>query len=338
MSRLILIVSLALVCAQINAKPTAKTDSTPNGRQVEFLRRIMPVNTKIGQVGGLDTDSEGNLIVFHRGSRRWSFDSFFNDNFNTFRYGAIKENVLSLINTETMKETDSWGSDRFYMPHGLSIDFDDNVWLTDVGLHQVFKYDFKRSEEPLLTLGVRFEKGNDETHFCKPTSVAVAQMNEDVFIADGYCNRRVVQFDREGNYVKEFMDRDVPMFVVHSVVLLEEEGMVCAASRQDGRIVCFDIESGDRRFVITDADMNTVYGIVHDPINQLFHVATGENRNAEAVGLTFDVSPINFGKMIQKWTHKTEDLSGAHDIAISPDSKHIYIGQLNGELDEFLYQ
>lgn len=79
---------------------------------MEFLERIVPVDTHIGQVGGLDTDHNGNLAVFHRGSRKWSFDSFFNDNFNTFRYGPIKEDVLSLINIETMTVSDSWGSNK----------------------------------------------------------------------------------------------------------------------------------------------------------------------------------------------------------------------------------
>ena len=30
------------------------------------------------------------------------------------------------------------GSDLFYMPHGITIDHDRNIWVTDVGLHQVF--------------------------------------------------------------------------------------------------------------------------------------------------------------------------------------------------------
>jgi len=33
-----------------------------------------------------------------------------------------------------------------------------------------------------------------------------------------------------------------------------------------------------------------------------------------------------------------QDLVGVHDIAISPDMKKIYVGQLNGELDEFKYE
>jgi len=37
------------------------------------------------------------------------------------------------------------------MPHGLSIDADDNVWLTDVGTHQVYK--LSHDGELLLVLG-----------------------------------------------------------------------------------------------------------------------------------------------------------------------------------------
>jgi len=223
-------------CFYLFALITAKPSESPSLRQVEFLRRIMPLKTKIGQVGGVDTDSDGNLVVFHRGERKWAFDSFFFDNFNTLKYGPIEQDVLALINHVTLQTVGSWGSNRFYMPHGLSIDSESNIWLTDVGLHQVFKFDMSSSsDEPLLVLGQRFKKGDDEEHFCKPTSVAVSTLNGDVFVGDGYCNKRVVQFDSEGNFVKEFMDKDVPMEVVHSVVLVESEGLVCAASREDGR-------------------------------------------------------------------------------------------------------
>lgn len=230
MLKLVLVLSLTLLCDNIvNSKPV----DGPNERQVEFLQRILP--NKIGQVGGLDTDGEGNLIIFHRGSRKWGFDSFFNDNFNTLRYGPIKEDILALIDTKTNKLIDSWGKDKFYMPHGLTIDYKNNIWMTDVGLHQVFKFDLKKSDEPLLTLGTRFEKGDDEAHFCKPTSIAISQLTDDIFVADGYCNRRIVQFTKSGKFVKEFEDTDEAMIVVHSIVLLEEEGLVCAASREDGR-------------------------------------------------------------------------------------------------------
>lgn len=83
------------------------------------------------------------------------------------------------------------------MPHGLTVDVDGNVWLTDVALHQVFKYGPK-GQTLLLALGTKFEPGSDDTHFCKPTSVAVLE-NGDFFVADGYCNSRIIKYTRAGS-------------------------------------------------------------------------------------------------------------------------------------------
>jgi peptidylamidoglycolate lyase len=58
------------------------------------------------------------------------------------------------------------------MPHGLTIDGHDNVWLTDVALQQVYKV--SPEGKLLLTLGERGVAGDDEGHFNRPTAVAVA--------------------------------------------------------------------------------------------------------------------------------------------------------------------
>lgn len=335
MSRILLFIGLAAVLSNHVYSKALEKDAM-NPRQVEFIKRITAKNAKIGQVGGVDAGVDGNLLVFHRGQRKWAWDSFFpNQNFNTLKYGPIEDNCLSLLNPENMKEVDSWGANKFYMPHGLTIDFENNIWLTDVAQHQIFKYNFEISNEPLMTLGTQFENGDDETHFCKPTKVAVSQLNGNIYIADGYCNKRVVEFNKLGQFVQEFEDKDDPMIVVHSIVLVESEQLVCAASREDGRIVCFDIKTGDKRFVIEHRDMETVYAIVYDPINDLLHAATGDNHRAESIGLTFDMSPLFFGDFLYKWSDKNVELSAAHDIALSPDAKKIYVGQLNGEIDQF---
>ena len=124
------------------------------------------------------------------------------------------------------------------MPHGLTIDSQQNVWLTDVALHQVIKFDHGNFETPSLKLGVEFENGNDEKHFCKPTDVAVSSVNGDIFVSDGYCNTRIVHFDKNGNYIKEFkMDKKDPINVSHSVALIQDLNLVCAADRENGRYI-----------------------------------------------------------------------------------------------------
>ena len=49
-------------------------------------------------------------------------------------------------------------------------------------------------KQPLFVLGRPFEPGSDDAHYCKPTSVAVEADGEHFFVADGYCNSRVVKY------------------------------------------------------------------------------------------------------------------------------------------------
>lgn len=95
------------------------------------------------------------------------------------------------------------------MPHGLTIDRDNNLWITDVALHQVIKFPppvgtKPRSTEPVLTLGEKFVPGNDAKHFCKPTSIAIISSNGDFFVADGYCNNRIVKYNRDGQLILQW--------------------------------------------------------------------------------------------------------------------------------------
>jgi hypothetical protein len=43
---------------------------------IQYTKSISPsprINT-IGQIGGIDTDLDGKLVVFHRGNRKWNFE------------------------------------------------------------------------------------------------------------------------------------------------------------------------------------------------------------------------------------------------------------------------
>uniref|UniRef100_A0A182IJZ6 peptidylamidoglycolate lyase n=1 Tax=Anopheles atroparvus TaxID=41427 RepID=A0A182IJZ6_ANOAO len=142
------------------------------------------------------------------------------------------------------------GSSVFYMPHGLTIDHEDNYWLTDVALHQVFKFDLKHSAtEPMLALGQRFEPGNDMDHFCKPTSVAVLK-NGDFFVADGYCNGRIVKYSPDGQplltwgrnsfiLTRNFNLPPGPVpesffAIPHALTMVPNRGLLCVADREQG--------------------------------------------------------------------------------------------------------
>lgn len=311
----------------------------PHDKKVTQLRSILPGQDlmNIGQVGGLATLKNGKLLVFHRGKRAWSFDSFiWNNKFNPL-LGPIKENCIDIIDVGSLEKVKSVGSNRFYMPHGLSVDHEGKVWVTDVGLHQVLKFDLDNFDEPELVIGEKLVPGQDESHFCKPTDVAVSEQTGDIFVSDGYCNQRIVQFDKNGKYVKQFKDEKAPLVVSHSIALIEKLGLVCGVSREQGRIVCFDIESGEPVVQITDKNMATVYAIEYDPVNEVLQAVTGDNASEKPVGLTFSAKKENFGHRLLIWDADKNDLKRAHDIALTRDGSKIFLGQLNGEIDEFSY-
>ena len=91
------------------------------------------------------------------------------------------------------------------------------------------------------SLGTKFEPGNDETHFCKPSSVVVS--GEDfIFVGDGYCNSRVVKFNMKGKFVAEFGKMSeklgVPggMNLVHDLTISHTDRIIFVADRENGQV------------------------------------------------------------------------------------------------------
>ncbi|XP_054005191.1 peptidyl-alpha-hydroxyglycine alpha-amidating lyase 1-like isoform X1 [Hylaeus anthracinus] len=193
-------------------------------------------NLKFCQISAVSIDPNGDIGIFHRGSRIWGLSTFdMNNRFNQSN-GPIRENTIILLN-KSGKKLFEWGANMFYLPHGLTIDSYGNYWITDVALHQVFKFDaediaimrnkakLKKREynqesihfdnhnikrlvqsytpKPTLVLGKAFEPGNSDRRFCKPTAVAV-QNNGDFFVSDGYCNSRIIKFNAKGERILQW--------------------------------------------------------------------------------------------------------------------------------------
>ncbi|XP_076658019.1 peptidyl-alpha-hydroxyglycine alpha-amidating lyase 1 [Halictus rubicundus] len=193
-------------------------------------------NLKFGQISAVSIDPSGNIGVFHRGSRIWGTNTFDNNNKYIPNDGPIPVNTILLLD-KSGKKLLEWGRDMFYLPHGLTIDSYGNYWVTDVALHQVFKFDaedisvMKKVEKlrkrqytsernfrntrnannmlqnydpkPSLILGEVFHPGDDDKHFCKPTAVAV-ESNGDFFVSDGYCNSRIIKFNSKGEKILQW--------------------------------------------------------------------------------------------------------------------------------------
>ena len=196
----------------------------------------LPAGRILGQATGVDLDSKGNVFVFHRARRFWSADP---------ALALISDPTIEVFEGVSGKHLRSWGANLFVMPHGLTIDSQDNVWVTDVRLHQVFK--FSPDGKLLLTLGEARVAGVDRAHFDQPTDVAVLS-DGSFYVSDGYGNARVVKFNAAGQYQFEWGRKGTGPgeFDLPHAVDVDSRGNVYVADRTNGRIQIFD---GSGRFL-----------------------------------------------------------------------------------------
>lgn len=180
---------------------------------------------KMGQPVGVDRMSDGTLMVFHRGLEAPD--------------PQLEEAPVFRLDPATGEIIDAWGEGVFVKPHGLYIDAQDNVWLTDIGSHQVFK--FSSAGKLLLTLGEAGVKGKDESHFDQPTDIAIAA-DGSTFVSDGYGNRRIVKFDATGKYLLEWgQEGGAPgEFVNPHGLDIGPDGRLYVSDRENSRLQVFD--------------------------------------------------------------------------------------------------
>ncbi|XP_049787551.1 peptidyl-alpha-hydroxyglycine alpha-amidating lyase 1 isoform X1 [Schistocerca cancellata] len=295
----------------------------------------------VGQLSAVSIDTDGNIVVFHRGDRTWGSQTFLLDNtFSEISLGPIKQSTVIVFNATTGHVLYEWGNNIFYLPHGLTVDSENNVWVTDVALHQVFMFKRNQWKKPALILGTKFVPGNDDTHFCKPTDVAILS-NGDFFVSDGYCNSRIIKFDISGQKLMEW-GRNIlqgsldgigltayTFSLPHALAVAEEKETLFLADRENGRILSFNITSGYFLYEIQSPDMgHKLFSVAYSPSQggQLY-VVNGPNmqRNNPIGG--FQIS-LTVPKPITKFTGSLS-LKNPHDIAVTADGHEVYIVELN---------
>ncbi|XP_018403993.1 PREDICTED: peptidyl-alpha-hydroxyglycine alpha-amidating lyase 2-like isoform X2 [Cyphomyrmex costatus] len=233
----------------------------------------------LGEVSGVAVEPTGNLIIFHRGDRTWNHDTFDENAKYQEKYkGPIRENTVLTVDSKNGNIIRGWGNQTFYLPHGIHADPFGNIWLTDIALHQVFKYSAFGVLQ--LILGQRFMPGSDINHFCQPTSVAVLSSGE-IVVADGYCNNRIVLFDKRGNPKYAIGENWITLRIPHALTILPNE-QVCIADREDFRIVCLDVT-----FSGLKQNSYLPYSIHHPQFGRIFGIASYRGFIYAVNGMTF---------------------------------------------------
>ena len=124
---------------------------------------------------------------------------------------------------ESGKEIRSFGGGMFVWPHGIHVDRDGNVWVTDARAaspDELTKFPgennkgsvvvkFSPEGKVLMTLGKPGVRGNPPEALTDPTDVVTDPMNGDVYVAESHTDvaapnlvARISVFDRNGKFLR----------------------------------------------------------------------------------------------------------------------------------------
>jgi sugar lactone lactonase YvrE len=209
----------------------------------------------------------------------------------------------------------AWGEKLFVWPHGMRVDRNGFLWITDgrarngIG-QQVFKY--TREGQLVMTLGTTGVAGDGPDTFNGVTDVAVAE-NGDIFVADGHVNARIVKFAKDGTFIKAWGKKgDGPgEFNVPHTIAFDSRGRLFVGDRSNKRIQIFD---QDGRFLDQWTQFGSPSGIFITPDDTIY-VADYNDKMGLFVGSAKDGSI----------RHKIESTL-AEGVVVGPDGA-IYVGE-----------
>ena len=236
----------------------------------------------------------------------------------------------------------SFGGGMFIWPHGLDVDKDANVWITDAVAanrtpagdkrgQQVVK--FSPDGKVLMTLGTPGVPGSGPAHFNSPSDIAVAP-NGDIFVADGHGdngNNRVVKFSKDGTFIKEWGKSGWAPGEFHALhaIAIDSRGRVFVGDRGNNRIQIFDQEG---KSLATWTQFGKPSGIFFDSKDQIY-VADSESDDVQNPGWE---EGIRIGDAKTGWVHwfiqfawgdpRTTAGNGAEFVAVDREG-NIYGGE-----------
>jgi len=219
----------------------------------------LPERWVTGELGGVCVDANDHVFVLSRANL----------------YPGIEEIAQAAPPVMEFDQAgnvvNSWG-DRKAMAealHGCSFDPQGNMWIAGNGDGFIQKY--SRDGKLLMQIG---EKGKVDSKdgtvkspflnaspvaFYSPTQIAVDPSNGEVFVSDGYGNKRVAVFDRTGKFLRQWGRQGTTadaaagvggafVNIVHCVVL-GNDGLVYVCDRNGDRIQVFDKSGAFKRSI-----------------------------------------------------------------------------------------
>ncbi len=210
-------------------------DDFPNPYRAEAHWGDLPGERTWGSVSAVFPAADGNIWTAERCGQNFC--------------GDRPEVDMIVLFTPEGEVVRSFGAGLVAWPHGMFVDHEGNVWITDArgqeGLgHQVIA--FSPDGEVLLRLGEAGAAGAADGQFDGPSDVLVAP-NGNIFVADGHGsegNNRIVRFSAEGEFLGSFGETGTGtgQFRDPHALAMDSSGRLFVGDRGNNRIQLFDQE------------------------------------------------------------------------------------------------
>ncbi|MEQ1898430.1 MAG: hypothetical protein ABL971_13680 [Vicinamibacterales bacterium] len=371
----LLVVSVAAGSAVVLQGARAAT--SPVFQLDPFWPKTLPNQWILGMISGLFVDSRDHIWVLQRPSTVTEFEASADGPTPAARCCRRAPPVLEFDQAGTLIQ--SWGGpgEGYEWPvgdqekpraeyqsrgpfgeHTLALDHHNSVWLGSNGPGGTVILKFSRAGKFLMQIGKAGQNSgsNDTQNLGGPAGIAVDPATNEVFVADGYVNRRIAVFDAEtgkyqrhwGAYGKPPDDsarppRDAvtppPQFSTPHCVKISNDGLVYVCDRGNSRIQVFrkDGTFVREQRVAAWATRGSAFdiGFSPDPKQQFLYMLDGRDSRVWILRReTLEV--LNY---FGHGGHQAGGFTGAHNLAV--DSRHnIYVGEaLEGKrVQRFVYK
>src|ERR1051325_10789700 len=242
---------------------------------------------------------------------------------------------------ESGKEIRSFGGGMFVWPHGIHVDRDGNVWVTDAGTvraEDLAKFPgedkkgsvavkFSPQGQVLMTLGKPGVKGDPPDALTEPNDVVTDPNNGDIYIAESHTNvddpnlvGRISVFDRNGKFLRVIGKTGMGPgeFRTPHAIEFDSQGRLIVADRHNHRI---QILTKEGKYLAEWREFSRVSGLAIDG-NDTIYAADSESEPKRHPGWLkgIRIGSLKDGKVtIFVPAHKTDAPEGAMGEGIAVD-------------------